>query len=61
MLAASGGFFVTAATGPHNEFGDQEGSGDGGGSHGSASLHRGIAFTSIGLATASYLIMLFGR
>jgi hypothetical protein len=65
MLAASGGFFITAATGPHDEFGGdggfRDGTGDGGGSSGSKSLHRGIAFTSIGLATASYLIMLIGR
>lgn len=64
MLAASGGFLATAATGPHSEFGDNgSGSGDGGdgGGSGSRSLHRGIAFTSIGLATASYLIMLIGR
>lgn len=65
MLAASGGFLATAATGPHSEFGDNGtrdgGGGDGGGGGGSRSLHRGIAFTSIGLATASYLIMLIHR
>jgi hypothetical protein len=66
MLAASGGFFATAATGPHEleNHGGEGGSNGGSGVYGysgSASLHRGIAFTSIGLATASYLIMLFGR
>jgi hypothetical protein len=54
MLAADGGFFATALTGPggHEErFGDNEGS---------RSLHRAVAFTSIGMATASYVIMLIG-
>ena len=60
MLAASGGFVATAATAPESEFGDH-GTREGGGDGGSRSLHRGIAFTSIGLATASYLIMLFNR
>lgn len=58
MLAASGGFFATAATGPENEGGDN---GQQGSTEGSPSTHRAIAFTSIGLATAAYLIMLFGR
>lgn len=63
MLAASAGFLATAATAPESEFGDHgqgQGEGDGGGG-GFRSLHRGVAFTSIGLATASYLIMLFGK
>jgi hypothetical protein len=54
MLAADGGFFATALTGPgerEERFGDSEGS---------RSLHRAVAFTSIGMATASYLIMLIG-
>ncbi len=52
MLAADVGFLATAATGPgHEEEGSMEGS---------RSTHRAIAFTSIGLATAGYLIMLFG-
>jgi hypothetical protein len=63
MLAASGGFFATAATGPHSDLGEpgRDGGGGGDGGGGNRSLHRGIAFTSIGLATASYLIMLFGK
>lgn len=65
MLVASGGFLATAATAPDSELGDHgqfDGGGDGGGGGGSSrSLHRGLAFTSIGLATASYLIMLFGK
>jgi hypothetical protein len=56
MLAASAGFVATAATGPENEFENGIGRGEG-----SPSAHRAIAFTSIGLAAASYLIMLFGR
>jgi hypothetical protein len=51
MLAADGGFLATAALGPESEHGSVEGS---------RGAHRAVAFTSIGLATASYLIMLFG-
>jgi hypothetical protein len=61
MLAASAGFLATAATAPESEFGEG-GQGEGeGGSSSSRSLHRGVAFTSIGLALTSYLIMLFGK
>jgi hypothetical protein len=49
MLGADAGFLATAALGPE---GDEEGS---------RSAHRAMAFTSIGMATASYLIMLFER
>jgi hypothetical protein len=56
MLAADAGFLATAATGPgHEHEGSREGS-----LEGSPSTHRAIAFTSFGLATAGYLIMLFG-
>ncbi len=48
MLGSDAGFLATAALGP----------GDDGG--GSRSTHRAVAFTSIGMATAGYLIMLFG-
>ncbi|HET7220422.1 MAG TPA: hypothetical protein VFJ02_20350 [Vicinamibacterales bacterium] len=51
MLGADAGFVATAALGPSSEHGESEGS---------RSTHRAVAFTSIGLATASYLIMLFG-
>jgi hypothetical protein len=53
MLGADAGFFATALTGPggHERFGEDEGS---------RSFHRAIAFTSIGMATAGYLIMLIG-
>lgn len=63
MLAASAGFLATAATGPGDDFGEREHNGfrSGGDSSGNRSLHRSIAFTSIGLAATSYLIMLFGR
>ena len=58
MLGADAGFFATALTGPHGErdeerFGFQR-------NPGSPSLHRAVAFTSIGMATAGYLIMLIG-
>ena len=49
MLGADAGFLATAALGP----GDDE-------DEGSRSAHRAVAFTSIGMATAGYLIMLFG-
>ena len=51
MLGADAGFLATAALGPsEHEF---EG-------EGSRSTHRAVAFTSISVATAGYLIMLFG-
>jgi hypothetical protein len=52
MLGADAGFLATAATAPESEHGEEGG--------GSRSTHRAIAFTSIGAATAGYLIMLFG-
>jgi hypothetical protein len=51
MLGADAGFVATAALGPESEHGETDGS---------RSTHRAVAFTSIGLATTSYLIMLFG-
>ena len=51
MLAADAGFLATAALGPESEHGEVEGS---------RGAHRAVAFTSIGLASAGYLIMLFG-
>lgn len=51
MLAADAGFLTTAALGPESEHGEVEGS---------RGMHRAVAFTSIGLATAGYLMMLFG-
>jgi hypothetical protein len=51
MLGADAGFLATAALGPSSEHGQLEGS---------ASTHRAVAFTSLGLATAGYLVMLFG-
>lgn len=50
MLGADAGFLATAALGPDDD--DDEG--------GTRSAHRAMAFTSIGMATAGYLIMLFG-
>jgi hypothetical protein len=54
MLASEGGFVASAVTAP------------GGGRNGLVTFdsdkatHRAIAITSIGLATAGYLMMLFG-
>jgi hypothetical protein len=49
MLGSDAGFLATAALGPGDD-----------GDEGSRSAHRAVAFTSIGIATAGYLIMLFG-
>jgi len=56
MLGADAGFLATAATGPggHEEFSQFYGD------NGSRSTHRALAFTSISMATAGYLVMLFG-
>jgi hypothetical protein len=48
LLGADAGFLATAALGPE---GDDDGS---------RGTHRAVAFTSIGMATAGYLIMLIG-
>jgi hypothetical protein len=50
MMGADAGFLATAASGPGGRNLDA----------GSRSTHRTIAFTSIGMASAGYLIMLFG-
>jgi len=55
MLASGAGFAITPmlAPGEHERrFGSSGG--------GSASTHRAVAFTSIGIGTAGYLMMLFG-
>lgn len=49
MLGADAGFLATGALAPDNEGG------------GDRSLHRTVAITSMGIATASYLIMLIGK
>jgi len=55
MLAADGGFVATAAMTPDiKRFGPITLSND-------ASTHRALALTSIGIATGSYLLMLFGN
>jgi hypothetical protein len=51
MLGADAGFLPTAALGPQSDSGEMEGS---------RSTHRAVAFTSIGVATAGYLVMLMG-
>ena len=53
MLLADAGFVVTGATAPESEHEDGAGEGSG-----NASTHRAVAFTSMGVATVSYLIML---
>jgi hypothetical protein len=53
MLGADAGFLATAATGPGGEDGFTA-------DDGSRSTHRALAFTSISMATAGYLVMLFG-
>jgi hypothetical protein len=53
MLAADAGFVATAATAPHHN--DQGVSSD------SASTHRAMAYASFGVATVSYLYMLFTK
>ena len=47
MLGADAGFVATYATGPDHDDGRQ--------------THRAMALTSIGLATGSYLVMLFAN
>ena len=51
MLGADAGFVATAALGPESEHGELASG---------RATHRAVAITSISLATASYLIMLFG-
>jgi hypothetical protein len=51
MMAADAGFFATFLAAPDSEHGDFTDA---------RSTHRNIAITSIGLATAGYLTMLFG-
>ncbi|MEO8480886.1 MAG: hypothetical protein ABI634_01680 [Acidobacteriota bacterium] len=53
MLAADAGFLATAALGPSTE-------GRSGRVEGSPAAHRAVAFSSIGAATAGYLVMLIG-
>jgi len=60
MLAANAGFVATAATGPHGQEGGRfrpatpASSSD-------RSLHRDLAFVSIGVGTIGYTLMLFGH
>ncbi|MEO8070213.1 MAG: hypothetical protein ABI652_02340 [Acidobacteriota bacterium] len=56
MLAADAGFAATLATAPDNERDERVNS-----VQGSASAHRAVAVTSIGLGAAGYLVMLFGN
>ena len=54
MLGADAGFLATAATGPGGEDREERFRVE------DPSTHRALAFTSIGAATAGYLVMLFG-
>jgi len=54
MLGADAGFVATFATGPGGRLTDPN-------LDAQKQQHRAIALTSIGMATASYLIMLFGN
>ncbi len=58
MLAADAGFVATAALTPHRE---EEGIPVAPNRQEGASTHRAVAFTSLGLATAGYLYMLFAK
>ena len=53
MLGADAGFLATGMITPDSEHGLSDSSSD-------KRMHRTIALTSMGLATASYLVMLFG-
>lgn len=52
MLASDAGFLATAVMAPDSKQSDFAGQ---------RSTHRAVAFTSIGLATTGYLLMLFGH
>jgi hypothetical protein len=54
MMAADAGFLATSMTTPERERGFRERGGA------SPATHRAIAFTSMGLATVGYLVMLIG-
>jgi hypothetical protein len=56
MMAADAGFLATAMLAPGDD--DYE---NGGSLSGSRSTHRTVAFTSIGIGTVGYLVMLLGR
>jgi hypothetical protein len=58
MIAADVGFIATAATAPHEHEGENERAG---GEGSDVSTHRALAYTSIGIAAASYLYMLFTK
>jgi hypothetical protein len=57
MIAADVGFMATAALAPESE-GDEYQTADD--YTNKRSTHRTVALTSMGIATVSYLIMLFG-
>lgn len=59
MMAADVGFLATGATAPGGDFEERRGSFSN--FSNSRSTHRTVAITSLCLATAGYMVMLFGR
>jgi hypothetical protein len=59
MLVADAGFVATGMLAPSHEFDEHDGQVHGGG--GNASTHRTVAYTSMAIATVSYLMMLVTR
>jgi hypothetical protein len=59
MLAADAGFVATGLLTPHHQRLSSTGFYEGGGSGTSPSTHRAVALASMGVATVSYLMMLF--
>jgi hypothetical protein len=58
MIAADVGFLATAMLAPESEEDEYY---NGPSSTDGRSTHRAVALTSMGIATVSYLIMLFGK
>lgn len=56
MMAADAGFLATSMLAPGNDFSE-----NGGSLSDRRSTHRTVAFTSIGIGTAGYLVMLLGK
>jgi hypothetical protein len=61
MLAADAGFVATGLLAPGEGGGEDGQSGRTQASSGSRSTHRAVALSSMGVALASYLMMLFWR
>lgn len=61
MLAADAGFVATGLLAPHEEGGEEGGTRAPVTNSGSRSTHRAVALTSMGVALASYLMMLIWK